>query len=86
MAQNASDKGMDDFKEYISSFKTEINVGSPIDPITGELVSDFQKGPIKLSSAAIGTRAMKAYLAEMAARDSKKVKLETGKNDGTPSK
>lgn len=51
--------------EYLKQFPTVVNIGSPIDPITGEFVNDIQKGPIQISSAAISTRAMNAYLKKM---------------------
>lgn len=60
-----AEKEPETLAEYLKQFPTVINVGSPTDPFTGEFVNDIQKGPIQISSAAIGTRAMNAYLKKM---------------------
>lgn len=68
MAEEKQPKEPETFAEYMAQFPTTVNIGSPIDPFTGELVNDIQKGPLQLSSAAIATRAMNAYLEKMAAK------------------
>lgn len=62
MAEKEPKKEPETFAEYIAQFPTVVNIGSPVDPFTGELVNDIQKGPLQLSTAAITTRAMNAYL------------------------
>ena len=65
MAEKEPKKEPDTLAEYLQQFPTLINIGSPIDPFTGEIVNDIQIGPLKISSAAIATRAMNAYLEKM---------------------
>ena len=65
MSEQESSKDTETLAEYLQQFPTVINVGSPIDPMTGEFVNDIQIGPLQLSSAAIATRAMDAYLKKM---------------------
>jgi|688.fasta_scaffold1373143_1 hypothetical protein len=65
MNEKESSKEPETLAEYLQQFPTVINVGSPIDPLTGEFVNDIQIGPLQLSSAAIATRAMDAYLEKM---------------------
>ena len=65
MSEQESSKEAETLAEYLQQFPTVINVGSPIDPMTGEFVNDIQIGPLQLSSAAIATRAMDAYLKKM---------------------
>ena len=65
MSEQESSKQPETLAEYLQQFPTVINVGSPIDPMTGEFVNDIQIGPLQLSSAAIATRAMDAYLKKM---------------------
>ena len=65
MSEQESSKDPETLAEYLQQFPTVINVGSPIDPMTGEFVNDIQIGPLQLSSAAIATRAMDAYLKKM---------------------
>jgi hypothetical protein len=65
MNEKESSKEPETLAEYLQQFPTVINVGSPIDPLTGEFVNDIQIGPLQLSSAAIATRAMDAYLKKM---------------------
>ena len=65
MSEQESSKEPETLAEYLQQFPTVINVGSPIDPMTGEFVNDIQIGPLQLSSAAIATRAMDAYLKKM---------------------
>ena len=65
MSEQESSKEPETLAEYLQQFPTVINVGSPIDPMTGEFVNDIQIGPLQLSSAAIATRAMGAYLKKM---------------------
>lgn len=65
MAEEKPKKEPETFAEYIAQFPTVVNIGSPVDPHTGELVNDIQKGPLQLSTAAITTRAMNAYLKKM---------------------
>ena len=65
MSEQESSKEPETLAEYLQQFPTVINVGSPIDPMTGEFVNDIQIGPLQLSSAAIATRAMDAYLEKM---------------------
>jgi hypothetical protein len=65
MNEKESPKEPETLAEFLQQFPTVINVGSPIDPLTGEFVNDIQIGPLQLSSAAIATRAMDAYLKKM---------------------
>jgi hypothetical protein len=65
MAKKEPKKEPDNLAEYLQQFPTSINIGSPIDPLTGEFVNDIQIGPLKISSAAIATRAMNTYLEKM---------------------
>ena len=65
MNEKESSKEPETLAEFLQQFPTVINVGSPIDPLTGEFVNDIQIGPLQLSSAAIATRAMDAYLEKM---------------------
>jgi hypothetical protein len=65
MAKKEPKKEPDNLAEYLQQFPTSINIGSPIDPLTGEFVNDIQIGPLQISSAAIATRAMNAYLEKM---------------------
>ena len=65
MSEQEPSKEPETLAEYLQQFPTVINVGSPIDPMTGEFVNDIQIGPLQLSSAAIATRAMDAYLKKM---------------------
>ena len=65
MAEKKPKKEPDNLAEYLQQFPTSINIGSPIDPLTGEFVNDIQIGPLKISSAAIATRAMNTYLEKM---------------------
>lgn len=65
MAEKEPSKEPDNLAEYLQQFPTVINIGSPIDPLTGDFVNDIEIGPLRLSSAAIATRAMNAYLEKM---------------------
>jgi hypothetical protein len=65
MAEKEPKKEPDTLAEYLQQFPTSINIGSPIDPFTGEIVNDIRIGPLQISSTAIATRAMNAYLEKM---------------------
>jgi hypothetical protein len=65
MAEKKPKKEQDTLAEYLSQFQPTVNIGSPIDPFTGEIVNDIRIGPLQISSTAIATRAMNAYLEKM---------------------
>ncbi len=65
MAEKKPKKEPDTLAEYLSQFQPTVNIGSPVDPFTGEIVNDIRIGPLQISSTAIATRAMNAYLEKM---------------------
>lgn len=65
MAEEKPKEEPDSLAKYLSQFQPTVNIGSPIDPFTGEIVNDIRIGPLQMSSTAIATRAMNAYLEKM---------------------